>query len=313
MNRSSRIFRRRGFTLIELLVVIAIIAVLIALLLPAVQQAREAARRSQCKNNLKQIGLAMHNYHDTHNTFPPGDIYDSVYGTSSGPRRTNIGWAVFLLPFVDQGPLYNQIGSASGNFVYDWNSNNQALFNLAKTSLPAYVCPSDPMGMTNTKWTVSLQSPLTGSNRVGKSNYVASSPTSGGPVFADNSSLRMRDITDGSSNTFFVGEKTSFNGFYPGVWMGGHRWGAANTEYTTESIFGYANGIASGMAWRINFNGTGSTNASQHLKGNFSSAHTGGAQFVFGDGRVIFLSDNINLATFNALATKASGEVVGEY
>src|SRR5438132_1760143 len=109
MQRRSRL--KQGFTLIELLVVIAIIAVLVALLLPAVQQAREAARRSQCKNNLKQMGLAVHNYHDTFGKYPPGSVAPSPSGGAANPTTCYMGWGIALLPNIDQGPLYNQYNS----------------------------------------------------------------------------------------------------------------------------------------------------------------------------------------------------------
>ena len=142
---------RRGFTLIELLVVIAIIAILIALLLPAVQQAREAARRTQCKNNLKQIGLALHNYHDTHNQFPascvnPGSYLANAGGfVPAGMIRNHTGY-LFLLPMLEQSNLYNQINFSLPTGKADWNGvgggGEQAV--LAKVKIPAFECPSDP-------------------------------------------------------------------------------------------------------------------------------------------------------------------------
>ncbi|SFI40783.1 DUF1559 family PulG-like putative transporter [Planctomicrobium piriforme] len=301
---------QKGFTLIELLVVIAIIAILIALLLPAVQQAREAARRSQCKNNLKQIGLAMHNYLDVNNTFPPGHIYDVVYGNGNATTRPYLGWAVYLLPYIDQAGLYGQIDTNSQGFAKDWNTDNAALFTLSRTPISAYICPSDPMGPLNLDWGVAgaPSSPTT----PGKSNYVAN--YSNNSVFGQNTILRIADILDGTSNTFLVGEKTSKLNYYAGVWMGPHRWGTGVGQYTSESIYGYANGTPQpGVPWRINGDGTGGTNTSQYFKGNFSSSHTGGAHFVYGDGKVVFLSENIDLTQFNAMATKAGGEIVGEF
>ena len=172
--------RRQGFTLIELLVVIAIIAVLVSLLLPAVQQAREAARRSQCKNNLKQIGLALHNYHDTHSTFPAG-YYSWVTNNGSGPAWANIdpdtwdaapgwGWGTMLLPFLDQAPLYNQLNLNRSC----WDGVNAA---GVITTLPVFLCPTasggdDPfsiLGSDGNPLTIAGQQPV-----FGRSHYVAS-------------------------------------------------------------------------------------------------------------------------------------------
>lgn len=127
--------RKRGFTLIELLVVIAIIAILIALLLPAVQQAREAARRSTCKNNLKQIGIALHNYHDTHSVLPPGVLMFDDGSGDPDPDLGNWGWNTFLLPYIDQAPLYNQLTPNGANFP------TSAAGSLIQTVVPILVCP----------------------------------------------------------------------------------------------------------------------------------------------------------------------------
>src|SRR3954447_24995498 len=144
--------RRTGFTLIELLVVIAIIAILIALLLPAVQQAREAARRTQCRNNLKQMGLAMHNYHDVFNCFPPGYLgYPAAAGQdcsavrNTAPFAQGWGWGTYLLPYLDQAPLYNSLNPGQKQAVCD-NASGPALNAgnpvLQRQLLPVYVCPS---------------------------------------------------------------------------------------------------------------------------------------------------------------------------
>src|SRR5262245_45950852 len=149
-GRSMR-SRRPAFTLIELLVVIAIIAVLIALLLPAVQQAREAARRTQCKNNLKQIGLAYHNYHDTHNCLPPqGETNGFVDSASMNVTPKPVwGWSTYVLPFIDQAPLFNQLNPGPTSLTAAVQSNT--LYPLVQTMLPVYRCPSDTGQLLNTE------------------------------------------------------------------------------------------------------------------------------------------------------------------
>ena len=146
---------KRGFTLIELLVVIAIIAILIALLLPAVQQAREAARRTQCKNNLKQIGLALHNYHDVHNGFPMGNMIPGTHGPTA--------W-VAMLPFIEQAPLFNQINfSAAGSW---WFGSGAASVNAATFSgkkIPGYICPSMTLVTMRSPYGTPANSPMRGS------------------------------------------------------------------------------------------------------------------------------------------------------
>lgn len=161
---------RRGFTLIELLVVISIIAVLISLLLPAVQQAREAARRTQCKNNLKQMGLALYNYHDVNQCFPPGYLgYPAGHGgtcatvNNAAPYAQGWGWGAYLLPFIDQGNLYNQLAPGTYQTVCDTPTGAQASLTvgnpaLARTVLAAYICPTatDP-DLTNTRFSPNTQ------------------------------------------------------------------------------------------------------------------------------------------------------------
>ena len=193
--------RIRGFTLIELLVVIAIIAILIALLLPAVQQAREAARRTQCKNNLKQYGLALHNYHDVHKMFVP----NAVAGTTEAPGgRYNQAWlswsgTTMLLPFMDQAPIYNKI-----DFGWRWDGNRNGNVNntMARSRVPGFVCPSDPgadatytANMSPTSYTISAGPASDWSMR------------SNNPGFATlYKGSRVRDILDGTSNTIAVAE-----------------------------------------------------------------------------------------------------------
>ena len=178
MRRDSR--RRLGFTLIELLVVIAIIAILIALLLPAVQQAREAARRTQCKNNLKQIGLAMHNYHDVYTTFPPGHMFDTTIpgGNANSFQHPEMwAWGAFILPFVDQAPLFNQL-NVSQRRLTDLLAEGPDVAALIQIPLSVYHCPSDPGGGGLADPALIWNSPgvLAGGMsdfRAGSSNYVA--------------------------------------------------------------------------------------------------------------------------------------------
>tara|TARA_R110002111_G_scaffold247140_4_gene310181 strand:+ start:83326 stop:84168 length:843 start_codon:yes stop_codon:yes gene_type:complete len=274
--------KRTGFTLIELLVVIAIIAILIALLLPAVQQAREAARRSTCKNNLKQIGLALHNYHDTHRSFPPCYVDQVVGGVTSG---NNLGWSMFLLPFQDQTPLYQKISETGAMNVF-WTTvtpMTDSTTGYAKVILPVFNCPSDPAGGINTK--------ITGS--YGKSNYKALrsvlSYHAVTPVFHPDKRM-LRDFTDGASNTLIVGESDTqkHNG---GLWVG--------KSTNSRDILSNANDT-----YRIN---------GADVDDLFSSVHVGGCHFVFADGRVMFLSENISGEIYTGLGTYNGGEVLGEY
>ncbi|HUQ69794.1 MAG TPA: DUF1559 domain-containing protein, partial [Planctomycetaceae bacterium] len=224
---------RHGFTLIELLVVIAIIAILIALLLPAVQQAREAARRTQCKNNLKQIGLAMHNYHDIHNTFPPSFIMrNPPSANANAVERSMYGWGSLILPQIDQAPLFNQLNV--GTTLLETNLINGNLAAL-QTSFPAFRCPSDTGPQLNNFNDATSDDPVANANQYNAfltsngtdriattlSNFVMVAGTSDSttpPVYAAqygpaqgvgflNSKINFRDITDGSSNQLMVGER----------------------------------------------------------------------------------------------------------
>ncbi|MCA9015150.1 MAG: DUF1559 domain-containing protein [Planctomycetaceae bacterium] len=324
MQRVSKQRRSRwsfGFTLIELLVVIAIIAILIALLLPAVQQAREAARRSTCKNNLKQIGLALHNYHETHRVFPPGFIDSQLDFSSSKTaaptaNSNGLGWGTMILPYMDQGPLYNQIGSTTGSFGQHWSVNAST---LAKTILPAFNCPSDPMGGINTD-----------KSSFGKSNYLAShgtaAATTNNGLFYGNSSTRIRDITDGTSNTIMVSERTTKNdgagtnncggttdcAWTGGLWIGPRYTSDTSTWHPGLYHFDVTNFGGGNATYLIN-----SSAATWGEDWCASSAHVGGAHFLLGDGQVRFISENISSGgsntTYHQLVTRSGGEVVGEF
>ncbi len=269
--------RSRGFTLIELLVVIAIIAILIALLLPAVQQAREAARRSTCKNNLKQIGIALHNYHGTHKMFPPGWIDH----TSGG-----IGWGLFLLPSVDQAPLYKSIGNLSTGAKPGTASKYQAV-------VPVYLCASDPSANINSR-----------RGNHAKSNYHAFEGDAdsgqsgrGNGLFFANSNIRIRDITDGVTNTVAIGER-SWSG--TGSGKSGAIWAGLRARGNHGEISDFTQNSA---GRRINGTHDNAT----------SSSHTGGAQVVLGDGSVRFLSENLNGTVWENLGQRNDGNVIGEF
>ncbi len=290
---------RTGFTLIELLVVIAIIAVLIALLLPAVQQAREAARRSQCKNHLKQIGLALHNYHDPFQTLPPGWI-----GITSGQPDVNgingWSWASKLLPQLDQSPLYgaisfnSQIGSAT-------NTVPRA------TVLSVFRCPSDVIPETWTIVAASGSTPLAEvaaasySGVFGKDEidlcdgYAVGTPCSSDGTFYLNSRTRFSDVIDGLSTTIVVGERV--------------------TRSSSDWLYTWTGVVAGGKEAIVRVLGDTDVTPNRDLihMDEFASYHTGGAHFVLGDGAVKFISTSINLGVYRALASRASGEVVDEF
>lgn len=290
---------KRGFTIIDLLAVIGCIAILLALTAPAISQARAAARRSMCKNNLKQIGLALHNYHDVHNTFPPGWI-----AASPAPgARIGYGWQTFILPQVEQNPLFNRI---------DFNKPLASANGLMQTELPVYRCPEDATPNTNP-----LRSNYGTSNYSGNygtiagrwfgapngrplTGWLAPRRTQNWPgamgqghatdgVFYRNSTTRMRDIVDGTSNSFMVGERSAKSG--AGIWPGAVDNATPNDVVTDCSA--------------------GNTINSRYT--SFSSEHKGGAQFAICDGSVRFISENINQRTFSLLGSINDGQPIGDF
>lgn len=201
----NKLFLRRaskGFTLIELLVVIAIIAILIALLLPAVQQAREAARRTQCRNNMKQLGLAMHNYHDVAGMFPPSPVCGPLASVGGAVETWN-AWSgmAMLLPYIDQAPLYNQL-----NFNYRWGlidaTNGVNNGNLIRTSIPGFTCPSDPGSSAN--YTADMGPVSYGFSAGPASDWSVGSLKPGMVTFR--TGTRISAILDGTSNTIAMSE-----------------------------------------------------------------------------------------------------------
>ncbi len=294
--------RKRGFTLIELLVVIAIIAILIALLLPAVQQAREAARRTQCTNNLKQIGLAFHNYHDQHTAFPNSD----------GGNANLTGSTAFaaILPQLDQSNMYNLYDFSLGNT----NPVNQQ---VVSQQIPAFLCPSavlrrpvpSPCTTTTGANLDSNRAPGTYAVNTGTTDpygLSATNPACNGAIIPSNSGVtRMRDFTDGTSNTIVAGESAWNIPDYlitSGSCTGQIRWGFTywaspyplSTAFTIQPPFNPKSGGSAVLS-------------------RFRSDHTGVVNFLFGDGRVRFLSENIDHTVLAALGTRAGGEVTGDY
>jgi prepilin-type N-terminal cleavage/methylation domain-containing protein len=326
--RNSR--RVRGFTLIELLVVIAIIAVLVSLLLPAVQQAREAARRTQCKNNLKQLGLALHNYHDVHLVFPLASYFQGFDTLAPTLIRSQWSWAVMILPYTDQAPLFNQL--IIGTNTFEQATLDPVRLRSLTTPVSVFICPSDPEDSVN------RNRPFTGTFAGGmvlpaavqfaKSNYVASNGDNGGDgIFGSGGGkVAIRDILDGTSNTIMVGERSSVkwkkqDQTKPGPWAG--VW--AGQELSTDGITNVW-ALAGITGFQMN---TGKhsqdpsdTNAADAPLQAFGSEHTGGSQFLMADGAVRFISENIewndrplsdDVGIYHILASIKDGKTVGEF
>lgn len=341
--------RRRAFTLIELLVVIAIIAILVALLLPAVQQAREAARRSSCKNNLKQIGLALHNYHDTFRVFPPGYIgdygYYSISGTtaSTHPKgaENNFGqwnWTAMIAPMMEQSAAYDVLdvsgrhaGEALRGGANRWGSTNVVF----QTPVPGFRCPSDagpdtdsgmrrPFSDANQRRRVAIMNYIA-VNRGANSNVVRARKNQSNGMFYVDSKVRVRDVTDGLSNTLMVGERVwDRNIMDPSTGQTRTANNRAGTLWVTRSsttannhcnACGYTDSLGvtfDGVNSNNLFNGSG-TFQNNRGRSSFSSLHSGGSQFVLGDGSVRFISENLATSTLNRLGNKSDGNVIGEF
>ncbi len=343
----------RGFTLIELLVVIAIIAVLIALLLPAVQQAREAARRTQCKNNLKQIGLACHNYHDVANQFPhnyDGRAASQAAGTGWQGGTNCFGWIVMALPYFDQAPLYNQFnfsdkstagGSAGTLTSVGWTTQYNTGF--AKTILPALMCPSNPQEVRQVPWLAGNgggqnfdRTPVGRSDYTGNQGFVAGdwrscligenppgtiplvkggeapgqvldawgydlSKRCGGQngMFSFVGTARISEVTDGTSNTILV--------------MEDHHWKSGKIKASEHGDdIGWASPMNISTAANFINQNYGYTPDFNKCHG-ISSTHVGGAHILMCDGSVRFINENLDIRTLQAIATRATGQIPGEF
>lgn len=299
--------RHRGFTLIELLVVIAIIAVLIALLLPAVQQAREAARRSQCKNNLKQIGLAMHNYHGTSNVFPYGE-------NNAGAYHLRDTWMQQVMPFIDQAPLYQIYQADMSQWIMDVTPT------VRDQSLSVMECPSDPS--TPAKG-------ASGGLRSGgygfQGNYVMcmgktqTYNTDNGGLFYWLSSTGFRSLIDGSSNTIMGSEVIIRGTTNTGGWgEGGGYWGGGEgggfgftTQYPPNSTVTDQVYACKSTTWPNAPCQSMSTYSTQRILAR--SNHTGGVHCLMADGGIRFASNNIDQTVFQNLGSRNGGEIVGDF
>ncbi|HEV7226297.1 MAG TPA: DUF1559 domain-containing protein [Pirellulales bacterium] len=290
---------RQGFTLVELLVSIAIIGLLVALLLPAVQAARESARRVQCFNHLKQLGLALQNYHDAARTFPPG--YISGADGSGGDTGPGWGWAAFLLPDVEQLAARQ---SLNFNLPVEHPANAAGRV----LGFPVFRCPSDPSGPT---WQVAAGPP---SNApictIAEANYVGVFGTTepgvdGDGMFFRNSQISLRDITDGSSNTLMVGERSMLLG--PATWVGVVA-GAVIVPNPADGVGAGPPENDSGMVLGHTGDGFSPGERASHVNQFYSLHSGGGVQFLFADGHASFLSSSMDYRPYHAMTTRAGGE-----
>jgi len=316
--------RPAGFTLVELLVVIAIIGVLVALLLPAVQMAREAARRTQCANHLKQMGLAITNYHDTMKWFPPGSVWSSSNAGDPGNRGSMF---VRILPYIEQQPLYSI-------FNFNGNTDDQRLASSSSSELlkgqvvPVYICPSDTVRRAGSS--PNFVMPASYHTSMGPSSAISDNPSSSCPLISTFRNLnrpgnntgetnpagpftrkgwqyqsKMSDCLDGLSNTIYVGEaRAECSGHMSGGWSISNRWGAfTQVPINFDSCHSQQEAQTLGLT---NCNANNNWNAEV----GFKSLHPGGAQFLFGDGSVRFIPQNIDMVTYNYLGDKADKKAV---
>lgn len=342
---------KAGFTLVELLVVIAIIGILIGMLLPAVQQVREAARRITCGNNIRQCALASLNYESAHMRFPPGLNYRETANSRTGgpvtPRPSNptqarnIAWSVYILPFVEQNNLHNQLQSATNNWEDDFRTLVGADGQLLVSSvIPFYICPSDssPAGDFNMYYT---HEDVVDTGLHAKLNYVAcmgaaegvfspsnvaslnnpENPDSSSEwgIYGFNSKTTFGDIRDGSSNVIAFGERWSKievdagghadGQVYGGVWSGdpgAQRFGindGSKARNSTSAVLGSVGRTTPNFAISFGINGT---RAGELLA---SSYHPGGATVAFGDGSAHFLSEDIDFEIYGHMAQMGDGSV----
>jgi prepilin-type N-terminal cleavage/methylation domain-containing protein len=329
--------RNRGFTLIELLVAIGIIGLLVALLLPAVQAAREAARRTQCTNNLKQIGLAFHNYHDAMRQFPPAyvavrnTILSCFIGITGPYDDANIHtYGEYLLPYLEQQNIYKGIDFTQPYFapanlssigLPNYTGNNQAVVAVA---LSAFLCPSSPTRSANPfsySWT-DLPMPITykaGGNDYGPSNgitrsggLIALAPSQGGGSVANgvmsnnDPSTRFRDVTDGTSQTALMWEIAA----RPDIYVGGHKLTGATGGGGWADVLNAENWFSGSNSGGTTVGGPCAINCTNQFESGVFSFHPGGVHVLLTDGSVQFLGENTDVGIFVALVTMQGGTYV---
>ena len=298
-NRLKLRLVRSGFTLVELLVVIAIIGILVALLLPAVQTAREAARRNQCLNNLKQIGLGIHNFHTARSEIPDSHNYEAQHGLSGR------GWVPITLPFLEEQAIHDRLQPYfSGNFRRRTGINSRDLFEVVRMPISTFRCPTAPatetsieqyqwngieVALTNYKGVIG--NTMMGDQGVGSPDCHRS-PDCRGLFwrFRFLKKIRFRNITDGLSKTLMVGEDLP--------------------RFNFHSVLYYGNGDYSSTHFPLNIKPQPPRPADWPLSMTFRSDHPGGVHFVFADGSVHFLSDSIDFDLYRFLSTRNGEEVV---
>jgi prepilin-type processing-associated H-X9-DG protein/prepilin-type N-terminal cleavage/methylation domain-containing protein len=300
----------RGFTVLELLVVLAVVLIMCALILPAMQHAREASRQVRCKNQLHQIGVALHAYHERTNCLPPGWIIEVPIGENS---QNGWGWLAMLLPHLDQSIVVNSIN-------FNLHLGNESNKTARMCAVEAFVCPSDnvpariPFYLADEP-TIQLPNPVTRQGDTSDPNRMASHSVmfevatssyvgvfgpdvqpfdpvdaAGSGIFFANSKSRFGDVTDGLSQTLVVGERKA--SWICSTWTGIHQL----EEERFERVVGFTNNPP---------------NSSSSDEAEFSSRHPGGVNFLFGDGSVRFISDHIDRTTYQALGTRSGQEVIG--
>jgi prepilin-type N-terminal cleavage/methylation domain-containing protein/prepilin-type processing-associated H-X9-DG protein len=309
--RDSPFFHpKNAFTLIELLVVIAIIGALIALLLPAVQAAREAARRAQCANNLKQIGLAMHNYHATHDVFPPGYITGTQTPAPDSPETgPGWGWGTMLLDNLEQPAVYNSVN-------FNLPIADPASQTVRTVNLSVFLCPSStgsvgPITLSNAAG-LTLVTDLTSGQYVASAGQweIEEFPAQNNGVFYRNSRNGLRDILDGSSLTLSAGERS--RNLADSTWVGvvafarvctNPSWKVRDCETANVMTLAHT-GPSPNQLWVDvpNYKAAGAD--------DYWSLHPGGCNFLFCDGSVRFIKETIDPRVFSFLSTRAGGEII---